>query len=53
MHNGNDNLVNMFIKLEYLNSNYINLEFNDYLKTNIIYLAYNSPSFFLTGIFLR
>lgn len=53
MHNGNDNLVNMFIKLEYLNSNYINLEFNDYLKKNIIYLAYNSPSFFLTGIFLR
>jgi len=53
MYNDNDNLVNLFIKLEYLNSNYINLEFNDYLKKNVIYLAYNSPSFFLTGIFLK
>jgi len=53
MYTSNDNLVNLFIKLEYLNSNYINLEFNDYLKKNVIYLAYNSPSFFLTGIFLK
>lgn len=53
MYNDINNLVNLFIKLEYLNSNYINLEFNDYLKKNVIYLAYNSPSFFLTGIFLK
>lgn len=53
MYNDNNNLVNLFIKLEYLNSNYINLEFNDYLKKNVIHIAYNSPSFFLTGIFLK
>ena len=53
MNQNNKNLHNLFIIVEYLNHNYINLEFTDYLKKNTIYLSYNSPSFFLDGIYLK
>ena len=53
MFHKNENIVDLYIKLEFLNSKYINLEFNDYLKKNVIHIAYNSPSFFLSGIFLK
>ena len=46
-------IKNLYININYFNSNFIYLDYNHYLRKELIYILYKSPSIYLNGIYLK
>ena len=46
-------IQNLYININYFNSNFINLDYSHYFKKEIIHILYKSPSIYLNGIYLK
>jgi hypothetical protein len=49
----NTNIQNLYINMNHFNISYIKLNFENFLKKDIIYISYETPSFYLDGIYFR